>query len=86
MMIYELRGGGKLSLVPSPSLIIVCMEARSALHAGKKKEDTVCAYAGFHETQDIFVIINRRTNFELSQQFLVGLRASLCRAQKQHHL
>ena len=38
----ELRGGGgggggaKLSLVPSPSLI-VCREARSALHAGKKK-------------------------------------------------
>ena len=49
--------GAKLSLVPSPSLI-VCREARGALHAGKKKEGPVCAYAGFHETQDIFVIIN----------------------------
>ena len=35
-MIYGIKGGGKLNLVPSLSLI-VCREDRSALHAGKKK-------------------------------------------------
>ena len=71
----ELRGA-KLSLIPSPSLI-VCREACGTLHTGRKKKvlvSTVCAYAGFHKTEDIFVIIIiGGTNYELSQQFLVVL-------------
>ena len=47
---FEL-GGGKLNLVPSPSLI-VCWEACGALHAEKVLVSTICAYAGFMK-QDI---------------------------------
>ena len=37
MMIYGIKGGAELSLIPSPSLIIVCKEACGMLHVGKKK-------------------------------------------------
>ena len=44
LVIYGGGGGGaKLSLVPSPSLI-VHRKAHGALQAGKKKVSTVCAY------------------------------------------
>ena len=36
MMFYGTKGGTKLSLVPSPSLV-VCREVRGTLHVGKKK-------------------------------------------------
>ena len=58
-------GGAKFSLVPSPSLI-VCREACSTLHTGRKKVLVYPLFAHnvvFHETlgsfHDIFVIINR---------------------------
>ena len=57
MMIYGIKGGAKLSLIPSPALIV----RSSGWHVvrftqGRKKKilvSTVCAYAGFHETEDI---------------------------------
>ena len=77
----ELRGGPSLAL--SPVSLIVSREARSMLHAGKSWYPLFAHYAGFHETVNYTgrsrissSLLIGGTNYELSQQFLVGLRPS----------
>ena len=59
MMIYGIKWGGDLRLVPSPSLIV----CRDHLMPGRKRRSWYPLFAGFHQTEDIQDIFNRRDKF-----------------------